>query len=156
MEGRNDGQNVKPMSFMEKVKMYSELCFASGTLLDNFLLLYIKKNDAKLSENSRKLRDNAEKFIFYTSIFGKALALGLLMRRVSFIAGLPFNPINDIQTVLFAYGGILLADSLPITFYWEKLEPVVMDIAQDQDEYLDIYANNLMHPAKIFYYNNFM
>mgnify|MGYP006976751270 FL=1 len=153
MEDKNDAVKTAP-SLWQKLSMYGQLFLSSQTLVDNFLLLYLKKNDAKLSPEFKKERDTAESIIFYTSIVGKVLAFGLITSRLSFLNALPFNPIKDIQTLLLAYGTMYVGDGLPITFLWEKFEPQIMNIMQGQDEFVDLYADNLMNPFKLFYYVN--
>lgn len=144
------------MTFFDNLKMYGQLGLASRTLLDNYLLLFIKKNDKALSQEVKDLRDSADNVIFGVSILGKIAALTLFARRLSFLNGLPFNPIRDIQTLFFSYGCMVISDSVPITYYWPRFEPHIMKFQTESGEYLDIYANNLMNPFKLYYYVNFL
>ena len=153
---KDSNEQNEDLSFSDKIKMYGQLGLASRTLLDNYLLLFIKKNDNQLSQEAKNLRDQADKVIFGVSLIGKVAALAIFTRRLSFLNGMAFNPIRDIQTLLMSYGCMAISDSVPITYYWPQFEPHIMRFQNDTVEYLDIYANNLMNPFKLYYYVNFL
>lgn len=155
MNQESNEQNSE-FGFVDKLKMYGQLGLASRTLLDNYLLLFLKKNDKELSKEAKELRDQADNVIFGVSLLGKFAALAIFTRRLSFLNGIAFNPIRDIQTLFLSYGCMVISDSVPITYYWPKFEPHIMKFQTETGEYIDIYANNLMNPFKLYYYVNFL
>ena len=111
----------KQLSLWEKTKMNGHLMMASRTLLENFLMLFLKKYDTKQSPDFKKKRDFAEKVIFATSIAGKMFAFALILKRLSFLNGITFNPIRDLQTGVVAYTSLVLSDSIPLIYFGQNL-----------------------------------
>jgi len=156
----NKDQNTVPqnqeMSISDKFKMYSTLLSSSHLMIENFILLFLKKNDARLDDNIRKQRDNAEKVIFFTSLAGKALAFFLITSQISFLNRIPFNPIRDTKTLLASFASIYFCDSVPIVYYWPTFEDYIMKFNPEGERARDLYADNLMSSPKVYYYNNWI
>ena len=152
---QNDQVNTTVQNLTEKFNMYTTLLSSSKVMLENFILLFLKKNDARLDDNVKKERDTAEKVIFFTSLAGKSIALFMIASRLSFVTG-PFNPIRDTKTLFMAFSTIYFADAVPIIYYWPRFEDYIMKFNPEGERARDLYADNLMSSAKVFYYNNWM
>ena len=102
--------------------MYGNLFLSANVLVDSFLLLWLKKYDAKLNEEDRRKRNIIEKVIFSSSLFGNGLSIYILASRVSFFTGMPFNPINDLKIFVGILGILYCSHSLGITCCWPSIE----------------------------------
>jgi len=145
---------------LNKVKdlytMYKSLVTSYRLTLDNFLLLYLKKNEDQLSEEIKKERDTAEKVILSTSLAGKGFSLFYMVTRLSFLNSLPFNPLRDLQVFVISYFALVLADSIPISLYWPKFEPYIMKFNPTGENRADLFANSTMSPIKLYYYKKWI
>ena len=143
-------------TFSYKAEMYWNMLLSSKSMLNNFLILYLRDNDKLIPPEKKVERDNAADTIFWTSMAGKASVFGLFTSKLSFLQGKAFNPINDAKVFLLSYGILLLADALPIMYYYDRFEPLCMKFSEYDKEYIDIYKNSTMNLYKLWYFDYLM
>ena len=136
--------------------MFGNLFLSSGFLVDNFMLLYLKKYDKRLTEEERAARNRYGNVIVGSSVVGNLGAIYFLASQVSVFQGLPFNLIRDAKVLLATFGLMYVSHSIAISLLWPRIEPLYEKLNHNEDEQVDFYADNTMNPLKIFYFKNLL
>lgn len=76
--------------------MYKHLAFSYSSLVDNLLVLYLKKYQKFQTPEQIQQRNIMKNVILGSSFIGHVSSALILGSRLSFLVGIPFNPIRDI------------------------------------------------------------
>ncbi|KRX04692.1 hypothetical protein PPERSA_09484 [Pseudocohnilembus persalinus] len=129
-------------------------------LIDSFLLLFQKDLAQKYTQEQIEQRNFMKNVIFGTSLVGTLATTAKLATGLSFLIGIPFNPIGDV--ILLTKWSLFLVScsTMPVLYF----SPMFMDILESQyEDYVnkiqkpvDLYADTEMLSPVVYYFKHFL